>query len=705
MMSDPEEDPDPVVQEVDVYLSKQLADHLYLFQYPVRPAHITYNNIEHLSARIKPQQKKVELELSLDVQGANYAGSKGEQIAFNVDGREPGENPFYRSNKMDKQVLSSVPLSGSTDRYVVGHFRDGELHLTPVRGVVQLKPGFSYLDKGDKLALEKEEAATADSADEQDEAKPVMIKFARHESDEAKARRLASYEHLHKQREDEKWVEVLYHKQYDSAAEAERELLWAGRNVEYSQFHLSQPEYLKKLIPDRMSTEEGKPAMPSNVLSMTDLKTMNLVDQVKALLISAKVIQFGQLMSLLPKGSDTNSVIRFVQQVAILVQGCWVVKSEILYPKDTFSAYSGVPAETLCRGRDYMMWRFTQSRYLMRKDIASVIKLPAEDVKDMLEQMARLKVNHGWEFLLDTDQEFIYRHSEVMQRQCMLWDAKFHQLAKVLNITKADLKVAATAAAVSVSSPPKRRRTISRSRHKSGGDRSMSDMSDTDGEVHVKQGRQRKASGSGDRKRRGSGQGPFGQDGIAIATEAANGSLVSPSVPSFKIKSEPRDDSYEHVATVSSGTHTEMSSDLKVELMKFVSEKLRTRYVLTSSELWRLFQLKLAECPPGHILGNGVTTKILEQIALEVGGYRSAVPALDGGAIFVANKLDDGLDHIREFLLEQVEIKPVVKFNALREKAKEFFSDLPSNADLRKILREVCQTKSGNWYLKGTLDA
>ena len=65
---------------------------------------------------------------------------------------------------------------------------------------------------------------------------------------------------------------------------------------------------------------------------------------------------------------------------------------QLLYPKDSLSAFSGVSGEILCRGRDYIMWRFTQSRYLVRKDITSVIKLPAEDVKDVLEQMAALKV-------------------------------------------------------------------------------------------------------------------------------------------------------------------------------------------------------------------------------------------------------------------------------------------------------------------------
>ena len=46
-------------------------------------------------------------------------------------------------------------------------------------------------------------------------------------------------------------------------------------------------------------------------------------------------------------------------------------------------------------------------------------------------QMAFLRVNKGWEFLMDQDQEFIHRHQDVFQRQQMIWDAMFQQLAKV----------------------------------------------------------------------------------------------------------------------------------------------------------------------------------------------------------------------------------------------------------------------------------
>lgn len=94
------------------------------------------------------------------------------------------------------------------------------------------------------------------------------------------------------------------------------------------------------------------------------------------------------------------------------------------------------------------MWKFTQSRWVVRKEVAAVTKVSAavgrrpgpsrwlpglwgsplscpqlctEDVKDFLEHMAVVRVNKGWEFILPSDGDFIKKHPDVVQRQHMLW--------------------------------------------------------------------------------------------------------------------------------------------------------------------------------------------------------------------------------------------------------------------------------------------
>lgn len=102
------------------------------------------------------------------------------------------------------------------------------------------------------------------------------------------------------------------------------------------------------------------PQLPSHVLSLHALRGLPLQEQCRLLLKDAQVIQFHQIMLLLAggEGVTADAMLKCLQKVAVLVRGNWVVKSEVLYPENTFSAISGVPAELMCRARDYIVRLF-----------------------------------------------------------------------------------------------------------------------------------------------------------------------------------------------------------------------------------------------------------------------------------------------------------------------------------------------------------
>lgn len=54
------------------------------------------------------------------------------------------------SDMMDKVVLHSSRALPNCDNYGIGVYQDGEFHITPLKGILQLRPDFTYLDKGDK---------------------------------------------------------------------------------------------------------------------------------------------------------------------------------------------------------------------------------------------------------------------------------------------------------------------------------------------------------------------------------------------------------------------------------------------------------------------------------------------------------------------------------------------------------------------------
>lgn len=53
--------------------------------------------------------------------------------------------------------------------------------------------------------------------------------------------------------------------------------------------------------------------------------------------------------------SKRDELLRALPSSAVLVKGLWVAKSELIYPTNTFSKISGVPAEFMCRARDYVV--------------------------------------------------------------------------------------------------------------------------------------------------------------------------------------------------------------------------------------------------------------------------------------------------------------------------------------------------------------
>ena len=172
-----EADPDPVVTDIPVFLSK--AGSCYLYQYPVRPGHMTYDGSHVMRARFRPVNQQAQLELAINTKGENYDESKGEQIALNTDGASAGSSKYFQSSKMDKQLLTGSSPVASTGRYALAILDNEELHLTPVKGVLQLRPSLAYMDQSDKTA--KQEARNNGDTVEEEDNKPqaVTVRFTK----------------------------------------------------------------------------------------------------------------------------------------------------------------------------------------------------------------------------------------------------------------------------------------------------------------------------------------------------------------------------------------------------------------------------------------------------------------------------------------------------------------------------------------------
>ncbi|XP_057682742.1 DNA-directed RNA polymerase III subunit RPC5 [Corythoichthys intestinalis] len=682
------DDDDPIIEEIDVYLAKSLAEKLYLLQYPVRPSKMTYDDVNLLAAKIKPKQQRVELKMAMDTNSPNYCRSKGEQIALNVDGTGYEESNTYSVKMMDNQTFSSIQATTSTSRYAAAIFRKGELHITPLTGILQMRPSFTYLDKADNKTREREagnEGGDSSQDEGEEEAKAISVRFARPESEQARQRRIQSYEFLQKKQAEEPWIHLQYHGIRDGRSEHERQYLFC-QNVDSSdnsELVKTPKEYLTMLMPPLAEEKVVKPVGPSNVLSMAQLRTLPLGDQIKTLMKNVKVIQFASLMGLLASGTDSTAVLRCIQQVALLVQGNWVVKSDVLYPKNTCSPHSGVPADVLCRGRDFVMWRFTLERSLMRKEVTAMIKLPPEDVKDFLEQVAVPRVNRGWEFLLPADVEFVRRHADVAQRQQMLWLGIQSKLEKVFKFSKDDFmpKNSLLPEPVHVSGVQRLKMAQDRAQEKQA-----SLQRDLDG---------KKAASGGIRIK----QEPL-SDGEAEPMD------TSAPLPSSSGLTNGSLNGYPVAGRTNGGSPANAPSP---QLLDFVTATFGKNHVLTLNELKRLFSLHLATMPAGHIPFGPVSDHMLQDAVLLSRCKQIMVPfpaltsaTADEQKVFGLWETGEDFDKHRHLLYEMFTKNYRLRRSAVQTRLSETFGDV-SKADLDRLLKECCSSHGGLWYLKGTI--
>uniref|UniRef100_A0A3Q3DEL6 Polymerase (RNA) III (DNA directed) polypeptide E n=1 Tax=Hippocampus comes TaxID=109280 RepID=A0A3Q3DEL6_HIPCM len=617
---------------------------------------MTYDDVSLLAAKIKPKQQRVELQVAMDTKSPNYCSSKGEQIALNVDGTGYEENNTYSVKMMDNQIFSSIQATTNTSRYAAAVFRKGELHMTPLTGILQMRPSFAYLDKADNKTREREAANEAgdSSQDEgEDEAKAISVRFARPESEQARQRRIQSYEFLQKKQAEEPWIHLQYHGVHDGRSEHERQYLFC-QHVDAS----DNSELVK--------TPTVKPIGPSNVLSMAQLRTLPLGEQIRTLMKNVKVIQFASLMGLLASGTDATAVLRCIQQVALLVQGNWVVKSDVLYPKNTCSPHSGVPADVLCRGRDFVMWRFTLERSLMRKEVAAVIKLPPEDVKDFLEQVAVPRVNRGWEFLLPSDPDFVKKHADVAHRQHMLWLGIQSKLEKVFNFSKDDFvpkKAPQSGIAEPVHISGEQRLKLA---HERAQEKQASLQKDLEakraGGVRVKQ----EPLSDGEAEPMDTSSPPASRSGVH------NGSL----------------NGYAGAERANGGSPANAPSP---QLLDFVTKTFGKNPVLTLNELKRLFSLHLAAMPAGHIPFGPVSDHMLQDAVLLSRCRQIMVPfpaltaaSADEQKVFGLWETGEDIDKVNQ--RRKQPCKQIRK--------KRLFKRPCSNA-----------SHAGMWYLKGTIQS
>ncbi|CAD7004910.1 DNA-directed RNA polymerase III subunit RPC5 [Ceratitis capitata] len=422
-------DDDIVVEEIPVFLSKNLQENLYLFQYPTKTQISNFDNSNVINCCVKPLNQEVKVDFALNTESNFYDRFKGEKFALASDGKTQakGERPTYKRGIMDKQAFISTRSLDDVDKYVVGIFSDKELHLTPLANILQLRPSLSHFDKEDKR-IKAEEKALNDEDDEE-ELQQVTVKFAKAGvgNKKLKTKEKQGYANFIKRSNEESWCETYWHPRKSPTAELERQKLFATNQQLNLALELDSHKYVRKLLPDDGKDQGIDAVLPPKVISKARLKSMSLVDQLKVVLKDARMLTFEDIFSILQECNDSSisseKVLRALPQVGVLIHGNWVPQSDIIYPADMLSNSNGVSSELMIRARDYVLFRFSRVKYLYRRQVITATQLPPDEAAEVLHSVARLNSEKKWELLLTPNKEFEQRYPELLQRQEMVWRA------------------------------------------------------------------------------------------------------------------------------------------------------------------------------------------------------------------------------------------------------------------------------------------
>lgn len=128
---DDQED-DPIIKEIPVFLVQTLAPKLSLWQFPLRKPWKQYPSIQEV--RIKPNQYKFEVD---------YEDTKTEENS------DPNSDI---SGHVHRLVSTQIPRRTN---YVIGivdiEGQQASLHLTPLKHIIQFRPSFFYM--GDSFSF------------------------------------------------------------------------------------------------------------------------------------------------------------------------------------------------------------------------------------------------------------------------------------------------------------------------------------------------------------------------------------------------------------------------------------------------------------------------------------------------------------------------------------------------------------------------
>lgn len=421
------EEADEVVGELDLILSQPPSQtNVHVLQYPLRhPTIPTGTEREILGAAQRPRTGRLELKVAVHPPrvDANQNSTSFDEAQDDAYAKEIGST----------QVLRSRPhRSAPHSNFVVGRYDPSHsaFVLVPVASFSQLRPSFDYLDAFDMKMLQARlaEKGRSDTRTEPAEGvSAVQMSFRRRETERAAERRKNSHATLRMMEEGEPWQQLTYSAKEDGSPRVESLFTRSVSVVkdEDSKSFVDSTDYEALFHLHTRDVALGnvaKGALDMDRFSINALRAMSVSDAVTQIFDYARVLQLGDICSLLPN-ADERDILKCIRVTAICVRGCWVMKNirhEKNIPRTAIERYGA--------SRFLIYDLFRRSRVVRtieaHEALGEAMLISEGGVETILKEVSELKSGVGWIFRLDDDEEFQNKHPELIAMQERDWEKR-----------------------------------------------------------------------------------------------------------------------------------------------------------------------------------------------------------------------------------------------------------------------------------------
>lgn len=428
---------DPVIQELDVFLTTSLKDSLYLVQYPLTPRSKAVSETPLLAAKFSTEAQRLEVQLKLDTSkhydadtALNIATHANLNAVTDIDPETGAVPPKpFPSGSMDHYWLKSATVPLGTN-YALAVLREGALHLNPLVGAMQMKPNFGYLDLADRKATAVENDEDDEDDDGDKELKPITVLFKRKETGKSAAKK-KSFDFRLKLEGDADLAPLSVLDAQDARSAEISSGLYCSSQAGGQDIgaYLTPGQYLKALVTSPSDDHTAQASLPPSKMSLHDVRQLKPADQIEKLLLKVQVLTYDDICYHLHL-HDRSQVTNALEKKALFLDGYWVVRSELLYPVASRSPVTNIDVKHVARCRNTILAEFKAGRPVRREEIAVRTQVPVEDVTDVLNVIAvqeRLEsqsdgpVTRVWRFRYKSSPSFATRFPDIVLRQESQW--------------------------------------------------------------------------------------------------------------------------------------------------------------------------------------------------------------------------------------------------------------------------------------------